>query len=381
MTFFIVMRMKKFFTLFISSSLFFVSFAQVNSGYYRVKNAETGRYIYVCDNEGKAELNGAQVKTDLDAIYLREGLDNAISDPGSIVYVNQKGSDYNFMSQGTSVYDIIGHYVSLISRSGHYAVGATVHGVAAYLSDAQTNNSKEFGIISTDSKGKKLWEPIPVSSSSENYFGVSPTISFEDKYYSCFYASFGFSPVSTYTKVYYVSAVKEGGAVLLSEIKDEVPASTPVIIECESAAPSDNKLDIKTVKSSVSSNKLKGVYFDTDNSRKSYAAKIHINQKEVTDNIRILTVVDGKLVFAKSTLKTIPANSSYLEVSSRAVDNLEVFFSKAEFEEFVGVDALDAISADSDALEVYDLLGKKVQNTSNLPAGIYIIGGKKTVIR
>lgn len=374
--------MKKIFTLFILSSLFISAFAQLSSGFYRVKNADTGRYIYVCDNKGKAELDGAMVKTDLDAIYLRADLKNTISDPGSIIYVDKVESEYDFLSQGTSVHKIIGHYVSLVSRSGHYAVGATVHGVAAYLSDAKTNNTSEYGIISIDSNGKKLWDPVPVSPSSNNYFGVSPTISCEGKYYSSFYASFGFSPVSNATKVYCVSAVKEGGAVLLSEIQGDVPAATPVIVECESSSPADNKLDLKLVNTTVPSNKLKGVYFDTDNSRKSYAAKIHKNQTPVTDNIRILTVdEEGNLVFAKSSLKNIPANSSYLEVSSRAVDNLVVFFSKAEFDDFVGVDALEAVSADSESLDVYNLLGKKVESTRNLPSGIYIIGGKKTVIR
>ena len=384
--------MKKFFTLFISSTLFVSAFAQITEGFYRVKNVASDRYVYVCDDKGVADVVNGNVKTDLGAIYLRKNLEYAISDPGSIIFIDQTGvsdgvSYYNLLSQGTSVYSIIKHNVNLNKRGDYYGVGATVQGVSAYLADNSTSNA-EYVQISTDSNNanQRLWNPIPVAVNSDNYFGVKPSVSAGDKFYESFYASFGFKPVSDATKVYSATSVCEAGAVFLSEVTGEVPPASPVIIECQSDSPSNNKLDLKTGSSKLESNKLKGVYFNVNTSDKKHPLYLfssyeHKNQKEVTDNIRILTVnAAGKLVFAKSSLSTIPANSSYLEVSASAADELEVYFDKDAYDQFV-VNSLESLTVDTDNHSVYNLLGKKIQYSRNLPAGIYIIDGKKTVIR
>jgi len=372
--------MKRIFTLLFSLSLSYITFGQVDEGFYRVKNAETGRYLYVHDNTGKAEVKGAQLIVDLNAVYLRADLENAISDPGSIIYVEKHGSQYDFAAQGTSVYSILSNYVSITQRNGHYSVGTTKSGVSAYLCDSYTRETTGYGVISTDSKGARLWDPILLDSQTDNYFGIKPSVKSGSKYYSSFYASFGYRPVSSDTKVYSVSKVSDY-AVLLSEITNDVPNATPVIIECTSDSPSNNKLDIKLVDSSLSDNLLKGVYFNTDNSNDEFAAKVHINQTKVTDTHRVLSVNnEGKLVFKKSNLQTLEANSSYLEVSSAASDVLPVCFSLEEFESYNSSSIL-TISASSSSKEVYDLLGKKVDFSDNLPSGIYIIDGKKTVIR
>ena len=43
--------------------------------------------------------------------------------------------------------------------------------------------------------------------------------------------------------------------------------------------------------------------------------------------------------------------------------------------------SLDNVRNKYQGKKVYNLLGKRIENTENLPAGIYIIDGKKTVIR
>lgn len=377
MTFFIC-SMKKYFTLlsFVLSSSF--AFAQVADGFYRVKNADTQRYIYVVDNKGEANQN----KIDVDATYLKKGLDAAICDPASIIYVEKHGSSYDFLSQGTGVHAIINHYLQITARSGHYSVGASISGVSAYLSDTNKDSSDKYGHISTDSKGYRLWDPIEVNSDSENYFGVKPDINSDGKYYKSFFASFGFSPVSENTKVYYVSKMTDE-AVLLSEISDKVDASTPVIISCTSDNPSDNRLDLYKKGTAVSGNLLKGNYFDTDS--KSLATFGHYdyrhqNQTKVQPNMRVLSVnASGKLVFAKCTSTNLPANCAYL-VSETAKSELAVCFTKEEFAAY-DPSSLSSIESDSDNTEVYNLLGKSVVNNGKLPAGIYIIGGKKTIIR
>lgn len=374
--------MKKFFTLSLAILSISSSYAQVQSGFYRVKNADTKRYIYVYDNVGRAELDGMQVKTDLDAIYLRADLNYAISDPGSIIYVNKKGTEYNLEAQGTSVYDIIDHNVSLISRSGHYSVGATIKGVSAYLADSKGSSTTGYGRISIESTGKRLWDPIPVDASSENYFGVAPSIKSGDSYYSTLYTSFGYSKVSEATKLYVVSSISDKGAVLVKEFEGDVPNATPVIVASTSSLAADNKLEPKMINTKFTGNALSGVYFDTDNSDKTYVAKIHINQTPVESTMRVLgTTADGKLAFVKSSLKTLPANSAYLKVDDSYPNDLVVCFTEEEYLKYEpNPQGLDNISAESSS-QIYNLLGKKVQSVDELPSGIYIINGKKTIIR
>lgn len=375
--------MKKFFTLSMAILSFPASFSQIQSGFYRVKNADTRRYVYVYDNEGYARLDGMQVRTDLDAIYLRAELSNAISDPGSIIFVEKIGSEYDLQSQGTGVHQILDHYVTLSARNGHYSVGATVSGVSAYLADSKGSSTTGYGKISIDSSGKRLWDPIPVDASTDNYFGVAPSLKCGETYYTSLFTEFGYTPISESTKIYYVSSISDKGAVLVNEIEGDVPNTTPVIIESISSSAANNKLQPKKVSSSIKENALRGVYFDTDNSDKTFAKDIHINQKSVTGKMRMLGVTsDGKLAFMKSSLKTVPANSAYLEVDSDSYpDNLIVCFTMDEYLKYEpNPQGLDEVTTATSS-QIYDLLGKKVQQKDALPSGIYIINGKKTIIR
>ncbi len=372
--------MKQIFTLFLLA-LASVAQAQLSNGYYRVQNSSTQRYLYVYDNSGEAHLSGLQVIADLDAIYLRANLSNAISDPGSIIYIEKHGDAYDFKSQGTGVYSLLSRYVTITPRDGHYSVGATVSGVTVYLSDkGGSSASEEYGIISTNSAGAKLWDAIPLSSGTSNYFGVNPEVKADDKYYTSFFADFGFKPVSTNTKVF-VPVDYSSSAVLVKEVSTDVAPKTPVIFECSSNTPADNKLDIFHSGSSVADNILKGVYFDTNNSKFDYASKEHKNQTLTKSNHRVLSVnAEGKLVFSTPTTKTHLPNSAYIEVSADAKSDLIVCFTKEDFDKY-GPSSIDSIEEDSSSVEVFNLLGEKVENNGNLRSGIYIIGGKKTIVR
>ena len=110
---------------------------------------------------------------------------------------------------------------------------------------------------------------------------------------------------------------------------------------------------------------------------------------------------EGKLAYIKDPdLKYLPANLSYLVVSKKAPDCLLVVDPK-EYEELSKVELpeepeepeqpeqpeepeqpekIGAIKIDPKD-EVYNLLGRKVAVNGNLRPGIYIINGKKTVIR
>mgnify|MGYP003310697637 CR=1 FL=1 len=376
--------MKKFFTFVFALSFFSVSYAQSNitSGFYRVNNVATERYVYVHDNVGEASVNG---KIDLDAIYLRSGLENTISDPGSVIYFEDRGNkSFDFHAQGTSVYSILKRYV-LITKNREadtYAVGAEVGGVRSFLTDSRAASKGQYGRIDNSSNGSIYWNVTPVSAESANFFGITPSVSANSKYYHPFYADFGIDPVSDNTVVYTVSQ-SNNYAVLLAPVTGPVAPKTPVVIECASKDPAQNKLNLSMNGNAVDGNKLVGNIFDTDNAFLFYLTnfKIHTNQLPVTSDMRFLSVDDkGQLVFSKTDLKTVPANSSYLKVASNASNDLIVCFTQEEYDA-VTASSLDSFINDGGEVEVFNLLGKKVVNTRNLPAGIYIIGGKKTVIR
>ena len=101
--------MKKLITyilLFVST----ITNAQLKNGFYRVHNYATNRYVYVYDNTGK--INVSTTSADMGAIQLWKDHNRTISDPASVIYVENKNNNvYNLHSQGTSVYEIIGYHV------------------------------------------------------------------------------------------------------------------------------------------------------------------------------------------------------------------------------------------------------------------------------
>ena len=93
--------MKKIlFYLFVLSAVNSV-FAQYDgSGYYRVQNKVTERYIRVIDNKGSVNLSTTDA--DLGALETKKYFENVVSDPASIIYITAAGDGYNFMAQGTT---------------------------------------------------------------------------------------------------------------------------------------------------------------------------------------------------------------------------------------------------------------------------------------
>ena len=299
----------------------------LKSGYYRVRNAGSKRYVYVTDNRGSITTSSE----DLGAIVLKS--DQGFSDPGSIIYVkNISDNEFNLYSQGTSVYDVIsnngtqtGYYVSINKRDGYYRVGATDGSFAKYLADITLGTSGN-GSVGThaeniENKNYLLWDAIPVDET--NYFGLNPSVTVGSSYYAPFFADFGFT-VPTGMEVYYISQMNESdGKVCLKPITGIVPAQTPVIVKCKSSSVSENRLNLTYNNSKFASrNFLKGNMFNN-------TVAGHVNHTAYDPNtMRVLEVTsDGKLAFVKkntSDLAYLPANQSYLVVSSSAPDIIYV---------------------------------------------------------
>jgi len=352
-TFFLVTKnfyMKRFivFLVTISSALF--SFAQLTGdGFYRIRNYGTGYYIWVCDNTGS--INYVATTADMGALQLWPELDNAISEPASVLYMTHVGGEkWDAKAQGTGVYKMIQHYLQVrtLGVAGSntlYEVYATEAGMTIYLSDVGGWGGDYHSLGTTEVLGKtaKRWIAEQIDANTDNYFGVTPSVVVGDKYYAPFYADFAFSFASAGMKAFTISAVDNGIAIIKPIETAVVPASTPVIIECSSADKSNNRLNLLAGSyPAVANNKLAGVYFCNEFREKSKDAITPFD----ASTMRVLYVnAEGKLVFGTQTKnlhihwygddgkRYLNANQSYLPVPTDAPAELTIM-TEAEYAEY-----------------------------------------------
>ena len=305
------------------------SFAQFNGdGYYRVKNVGSGRYITVKDNRGS--VNPATTSADMGAVELYKGFENVVSDPSSILYIDQTSSGYKFHAQGTDTYEIIGYYLNLSKNSdGSYKAYQGNSMMVMYLGDRVTSSALK-GSLSTNAKGtNRDWYILPFNASgNDNYFGLTPEVKAGNDYYASFYASFPFTALSKNLKVYYIDKVDKGMAVYKEVTDGKVPAATPVFVKCASDKPADNRLDIVANNATISGNKLGGVYFNNSSSA-------HYNRTAYDANtMRVLGTADGKLAYVKADYDFLPANKSYLNVPAGSPDVIKLV-TEAEYQKII----------------------------------------------
>lgn len=311
--------MKRFLLCLVCQFLCLVVFAQLNGdGYYRIRNLGSQRYIIVTDNKGS--INVSSTSADLGAVKMYRGFENVVSDPGSILYVNEVAGLYRFNSQGTDTHEIIGYDLKLKKQTdGSYLAYQEESFVRLYLCDARKENTED-GVLSTksDATTHRNWQFLPVSAAGNEYFGVTSELSYEGSYYSTLYASFPFTFASSGMTAYYVSAVENGVAVMDELPNGAVPASVPVIIRASSSAPTDNRLHIGANSATKpGDNKLGGVYFHN-------TSKTHNNLTPYNpETMRVLGLTStGKLGFVKADMDYLPANKAYLNVPAATPDEV-----------------------------------------------------------
>ena len=369
-------------------------------GYYRVRNVATGRYIYVTDNKDyySAEREDFQaIQLWKDAASAADGK-SPISSPASVIYIRQVGSKFDLTSQGTGVHALTGYYVSVDKKSnGTYEVSASVSSsgveVTKYLSDTEKSSTGQGCMGTTGTLNYRRWAVDRIETThATNYVGITPTLEAKGKYYQPFYAAFPFKPASEGMHVYYICLVDSEYAVL-REIEGEVPAATPVIVECSSSDPSQNRLELLTASSgSVSGNKLQGVYFCNGKRRQE---SVDAYRKFDATSMRVLSQdADGKLVFTSSTESglekvkvtdyetltkitafCIPANHSFLRCDATTAAELTVL-TEEEYKG-VGIEDLVAESDRKGVRGVFTLSGQMLRETNDtrgLPAGVYVVG-------
>lgn len=377
--------MKKTFLLTLALCGSLTSFADLQgNGYYRVQNFLTDRYVSVVDNRGSIDF--VATNADLQAITLDKRFDLVCSDAASVLYVYKaSGTEYNISTQGTSIYSIIDHYVSLDkagSANGQslYMAYGTYDGMVRYLGDGN-NMGGNLGNMSINTTGNyRKWYIKPVEAEGDNYFGVVPTADAtagkHQGLYTTLYASFPFEAYSPGVKFYTIDSYGEWGQVTLKELTGVIPAATPVIVKCVGEEAADNKFNVGGSADAVVSNpNMKGVYFNC--SKGGHINRVAFDYK----TMRVLGVCeDGSLGFVQQALDYIPANTFYLTVPEGSPSE----FKCVDSSEFSGI---EGVGSEDKGKTVYTVTGIKIGDGMNasdireLPAGLYIIDGRKTVLR
>lgn len=386
---------KRLFLLLLGCATMLGAQAQLSgAGYYRVKNVSTGRYMSLSDNHSRG-VDFNSCTADCGAMQTSKIMDNIYSDPGSIFYLDHiSGVSYNVVGQGTSLHDIINYYIYISPVGSYYKIYQEQKGQRITLSDFDDVEENESYVATLG--GKTTWYITPLNT-TDNYIGVKPTISVGDKHYAAVFAGYPYT-LGTGMKAYYINKVIENeGVVIIKELTGTIPANTPVLIECSSTDISKNQITPVLNSDAVPSDNLAmGVYFCLGdrwsahyNSTKFDPATMRVLSLNTYGNLAVSTSTqnlktvmieprgaDGKHL----TVTAIPANSWYIPVSSSAPSELKLVTA-----EQYATGIKDITVKPASLYNVYTLEGvqikKNATSISDLHPGIYIINGKKVVIK
>lgn len=386
---------KRLFLLLLGCATILGAQAQLNgAGYYRVKNVASGRYMSLSDNQSRG-VDFNSCTADCGAMQTSKIMDNIYSDPGSIFYLDHiSGVSYNVVGQGTSLHDIINYYIYISPVGSYYKIYQEQKGQRITLSDFDDVEEDESYVATTG--GKTTWYITPLNT-TDNYIGVKPTISVGDKHYAAVFTGYPYT-LGAGMKAYYINKIIEKeGVVIIKELTGAIPAKTPVLIECSSTDISKNQ--IAPVLNSVavpSDNLAKGVYFCLGdrwsahyNSTKFDPSTMRVLSLNTYGNLAVSTstqnlktvMIEPKGADGKHlTITAIPANSWYIPVSSSAPSELKLVTA-----EQYATGIQDITVKPASLYNVYTLEGvqikKNATSISDLHQGIYIINGKKVVIK
>jgi len=365
------------------------------AGYYRVKNVSTGRYMSLSDDHSRG-VNLTSTSADCGAMATSSVWEDISHDPGSVFYLDHiSGESYNVVGQGTSLYSIIQYYIYLSPVGKYWKAWQEDKGQRIMLTDKKSNNAVSYV---TTTGTYSTWDIIPINA-TDNYIGVKPTVTVDGKHYAAVFAGYPYT-LGAGMKAYYVTKVIEKeGVVIIKELTGTIPAKTPVLIECSSTDVSKNLVTPVVSSEAVPSDlalQVKGVYFCLGNrwsghfnsvkfdasSMRAFSANSYGNIAMTTSEDALTSVNidqdDGN--GGKVSILAIPANSWYLSVSSSAPSELKLVTA-----EQYATGIKDITVKPASLYNVYTLEGvqikKNATSISDLHQGIYIINGKKVVIK
>ena len=304
------------------------------NGYYRVMNYGSSRWASLIDNYATVDFFAGAA--DLHSLLLTNNTEDILSDPGSVVYITNRGSNqYDVAAQGVTLESLVDNTISIRANGtgddgqSLYMIYGTYKGATKYIGDANIITSQEFGKASLNVANANFtrWYIIPMDINSSNYYGAVPTVKTTDGLYTTLFTSFAYKPYSEGVTAYYINRVGYGMAEMV-EITEAVPPGSPVIIKCAGEKVADNKMEILEQQTTLPSNALTGVYFD-------YSGSTNVNQVKYDPNtMRVLGVCsDGSLGFiTRNDLTSIPANTAYLQVPVGSAPEIKCV-SVGEYEE------------------------------------------------
>ena len=364
-------------------------------GYYRIQNVKTGRYMTLCDRHSRG-ANSHSTQVDAGALQTKKLWSDIESDPGSVFYIKKvNGEEYNILAQGIDMHQLINYYVRITrTNDGQSYRFWQTNGTTLYLSDENTKNAgKDNSFVKTAGADTRDWKIIPLDNNGDNHLGLTPKVQANNgKYYTTYLAGFPFSLQSSGMKAYTITTVNESqGMVGYQEINGDVPANTPVVIECSSADGKNNLIQplLSTSNNITGKNMLTGVYFNVGDWISGHYNYVEYN----TEKQRLLsTNATGKLVFNTSDasitsvrvvddesywVRVLPHNSAYIAATASTPTELKVVDNTTAGVSHITTDA-------TKTGDIYTLTGIKVRSkatsTAGLPQGIYVFNGKKVVV-
>lgn len=337
------------------------------AGYFRMRSQVANKYAYVFGDSARQSNSSTEGFSGVvfdGSIAMVPAANLDLTDPGYIVKIdgisdlkNGGLKDLDFTSQGISARDIItDQYSTAIvnaEQSGNYWTFYYEYGGAKrYLKDG-TYYPINYA-IACGGASDHLWTLEPVNE-EDNYFGVTPDFNIGQNYYTTLYTDFPYECLDG------VTAFIVNNQLDTIRIGKYVPANTPVVLQCTSATASNNKLkpifDCPSV--DTSANYLKGFI------------SLNGSVLEANENYWILDNVSGNLSFSEYT-GGLHSNKAYIDFTN--YPNLARSLNST-----TGIRE-NKVNGD-DNYTVYDLTGRKIVPNSAHKKGVYVINGKKIIIR
>jgi hypothetical protein len=365
-----------------SSDTYFNKSPQVCGGLSNLKDHTNTVKPVVVNGAGAFLKNDIHLVNDKDCI-----------DPSTIIYLQKgSGSKYNIIGQGTSlltlttgvyeasvrlifkeIYATISTSSATISSSSPYTVSVDINvndvenikynslafalGKSAFISMAKlgsqyfTNDDGVFTINSSSSNNNAKWEIKKVTR-----FNVKPTLEYKGKYYTTLYVPFAYTIAqgSDVCAAYVITGINDDGtlekSVIASTSNGEVPAGTPVVLECSSNDVTKCYLNLKTTEAPLytapntandvqycpaassatnySGNLLKGTYYQNEDEPYSYQYSRDGSVSNSTIDLHNTTAYDensmyvlgvgsypARLGFFKNTNTIMKGNKVWLDIS------------------------------------------------------------------
>lgn len=250
----------------------------------------------------------------------------------------------NLEAQGMGSKDISGKTFTFTNKGDHLYIYGSAGSATAYMVDFADAFTQEEHVGKVNHPGlynganendaSYHWVVTPISEDSKDFcFGAMPSSKTKDeadKYYTTMYTKFPYRCLDG-VKAYVVSSVDETAhKVVLSEIKSgEVPSGTPVVLECASTKPVENRLLplVEEPAAIAETNLLKGEIWlkDENKTEDEYRTKfdsqtmlVLSNDELAFKNVNNTDVLAGGT--ATGTLTYIANNTCYLPLSSEMTE-------------------------------------------------------------